>query len=268
MVADIHLRNVLVRLSSANDQLSVLQFREKFGEAETEAVVREDGRPLSSNVPARVVVPFYLGKKAQDFTSDDARRLILSDFGEAYAPATERRVGRECNTPLASRAPEALFEPDAPLSLPSDIWSLGTAIWEILGMKFIFSQSEPADEVVAQQIDVLGSQHFPSCWKKQWERSSNDQEAATPGRALLPLRPTGDRERWPPLEEAFEEFVQKYRRKRAEMVGVFEEDETRAILALMRSMLRFSPQDRFSIDEVLGSEWMVKWALPALDLKA
>lgn len=212
-------------------------------------------------------MPLYLGKKAQDFTLDDARRLVLSDFGEAYAPATERRIGRECNTPLAKRAPEALFEPDAPLSLPSDIWSLGTAIWEILGMKFIFSESETADEIIAQQIDVLGSQHFPSCWQKQWERSRNEKEAATAGRWLLPLRLTAERERRPPLEEAFEEFVQKYRRKRAEVVGAFDDDETRAIVALMRSMLRFSPQDRVSIDEVLGSEWMVKWALPALDLK-
>lgn len=134
-------------------------------------------------------------------------------------------------------------------------------------MKFIFSESETVDEIVAQQIDVLGSHHFPSCWQKQWERPRNDQEAATADRGLLPLRPTAERERWPPLEEAFEEFVQKYRRKRAETVGVFDDDETRAILALMRSMLRFSPQDRVSIDEVLGSEWMVKWALPALDLK-
>ncbi|KAG8417512.1 hypothetical protein J3458_005011 [Metarhizium acridum] len=70
------------------------------------------------------------------------------------------RLGKDCHTPVAMRAPEALFEPDAPLSYPWDIWSLGTAIWEILGMKFIFSESETDDEIVAQQIDVLGDRHF------------------------------------------------------------------------------------------------------------
>ncbi|CAJ2506664.1 Uu.00g078500.m01.CDS01 [Anthostomella pinea] len=67
---------------------------------------------------------------------------------------------------MAKRAPEALFEPNAPLSYPSDVWSLGTAFWEILGMKFIFSEDETTDQLVAQQIDVLGSYEFPLDWQK------------------------------------------------------------------------------------------------------
>jgi hypothetical protein len=43
---------------------------------------------------------------------------------------------------LAKKALEAFFEPDAPLSYPSDIWSFGTVIWKILGMKAIFSELE------------------------------------------------------------------------------------------------------------------------------
>jgi serine/threonine-protein kinase SRPK3 len=133
---------VLVRLPSTFEELSVEEFREKFGEPEMVPIARVDEKPLILNVPARAAVPLYLGKTAQEFTLDDARGLILSDFGEAFSPATERRLGRDCNIPLAKRAPEAFFEPDEPLSYPSDIWSLGTAIWEILGMKFIFSESE------------------------------------------------------------------------------------------------------------------------------
>jgi serine/threonine-protein kinase SRPK3 len=58
--------------------------------------------------------------------------------------------------------------------------------------------------------------------------------------------------------------VQKYRRKR-EAAGTFEEEETQAILELMRGMLRFRPEERLTIDEVLRSKWMVNWALPQLD---
>jgi serine/threonine protein kinase len=204
------------------------------------------------------VEPLYLGKKAQDFTLADAQGLILSDFGEAFCPATERRLGRECNTPLAKKAPEAVFEPDSPLSFSSDIWSLGTAIWEILGMKFIFSEAETQDEITAQQIDVLGSANFPKNWREQWERQS---EGEKDDHRAIPRRPTGVRETWPSLENAFEEFVQKYRRKR-EAAGTFDEQETRAILDLVRGMLRFRPEERLTIHEVLKSEWMVKWALP------
>ncbi|KAF1912614.1 kinase-like domain-containing protein [Ampelomyces quisqualis] len=233
---DLHLRNLLVRLPSSFEELSIKEFREKFGEPDMVPIARVDEKPLTPNVPAQAIVPLYLGKKAQEFTLDDAHGLILSDFGEAFSSATEQRLGRHCKIPLAKRAPEAFFEPDEPLSYPSDIWSLGAAIWEILGMKFIFSESESQDEIVAEQID----------------------------NGAIPRQPTDDREIWPCLENAFEEFVQKYRRRR-EAAGKFEEKETQAILDLMRSMLKFRPKERLSIDEVLNSEWMVKWALPQLE---
>ncbi|KAG7140651.1 hypothetical protein HYQ45_002604 [Verticillium longisporum] len=98
---DIHLRNVLVKLPSTLDQLAIDQFRQKYGEPETIPVTRVDGGPLPPNIPPRAVVPLYLGKKAQEFTLSDARGLVLSDFGEAFAPGTEQRLGRDCNTPLA-----------------------------------------------------------------------------------------------------------------------------------------------------------------------
>lgn len=260
-IIDIHLRNVLVKLPSTFDELSIQGFREKYGEPETVPISRLDGKPLTSNVPAYAVEPLYLGKKAQEFTLADAQGLILSDFGEAFCPATEQRLGKECNTPVAKKAPEALFEPDALLSFPSDIWSLGTAIWEMLGMKFIFSEAETQEEIVAQQIDVLGFSNFPGTWREHWERQSEEDEE---DHKEIPRRPTGPRDAWPSLEDAFEEFVQKYRRKR-EAAGTFDERETQAILELMRGMLKFRPRERLTIDEVLKSEWMVKWAMPQLE---
>lgn len=200
-----------MKLPSTFDELSIDQFREKFGEPEKAPISRVDGKPLPPNTPSHAVVPLYLGKKAQDFTLADVQGLILSDFGEAFAPATEQRLGRDCNTPVSKKAPEALFEPNSPLSYSSDIWSLGTAIWEILGMKFIFSDSDTEDEIVAEQIDVLGYQNFPPSWKKHWEQLNTEMTDMDPG---IPRRPTGNREIWPPLEEAFEQFVQKYLRKR------------------------------------------------------
>ncbi|KAK1586094.1 LOW QUALITY PROTEIN: kinase-like domain-containing protein [Colletotrichum navitas] len=214
----------------AFNQLSIDQFRNEFGEPETVPISRLDGSPLPPNIPPRAVVPLYLGEK---FPLADAHGLVLNDFGEAFAPATEQRLGKDCNTPGAKTASEALFEPDAPLSYPSDIWSLGTAIWEILGMEFILSESETQGDIAAQQIDVLGSQHgLPSTW--------------------------------PPLDKAFDEFVQKCRKKR-EMAGVLGEEETRAILDMMRGMLKSRPEERLTVEEVLGSERMTEWVLPQLE---
>lgn len=127
-------------------------------------------------------------------------------------------------------------------------------------MKFIFSESETQDEIVAEQIDVLGYGNFPQKWRSQWERPGKEEGQ---GDSMVPREPAGDRETWPRLEDAFEEFVQKYRRKQ-EAAGAFEEKETQAILDLMRGMLKFRPKERLTIEEVLKSEWMVNWALPQL----
>jgi hypothetical protein len=107
--------------------------------------------------------------------------VLLGDFAEAFSPAQETRLGQDCHTPPAFRAPEAKFEPQTPLSYPSDIWSLATTIWEIIGMKAIFStEFVPEDEIVAQHIDVLGP--MPSKWWQRWEGRSqffDDHERPT-----------------------------------------------------------------------------------------
>ncbi|PYH97253.1 kinase-like protein [Aspergillus ellipticus CBS 707.79] len=248
---DIHLGNVLVKLPSSFDDLSIKQLYEKYGEPETVPVTRCDGEPLPSNAPAKAVVPLFLGKYAEEFSLSDARPL-LSDFGEAFSPASEVRLGKDCHTPPAFRAPEAKFESHAPLAYPSDIWSLATAIWEIVGMKAIFSTDYVhEDEIVSQQIDVLG--RIPLEWWRRWEgRPRFFDEQGCPTESYR-----GNR--WPPLQESFEVGVQKWRRK----VGdEFDENEKAAFLDLMRRMLSFRPEERPTAEEVLKSEWMVKWALP------
>ncbi|KAF4182996.1 hypothetical protein CNMCM7927_009373 [Aspergillus lentulus] len=151
---DVHLRNVLVKLPSSFDKLSIEQLYEEYGEPETVTITERHGKPLPPNVPKKAVIPLSLGKDAEEFSLSDTC-VLLGDFGEAFS-SEEFRYGKDCHTPLAVRPPEARFEPQAPLSYSADIWSLATTIWEILGMKAIFSSEfATADELVAQQIDVL-----------------------------------------------------------------------------------------------------------------
>ncbi|GKZ27064.1 hypothetical protein AbraIFM66951_004546 [Aspergillus brasiliensis] len=150
------------------------------------------------------------------------------------------------------RPPEARFEPDAPLSYSADIWSLAFAIWEIIGMQPIFSTAfATADELVSQQIDVLGP--LPSSWWMHWQERNHffdDDGHPKEGRFV-----------WPGIELAFEECAQKFRRKRG---SDFDKEEATAIIDLMRRMLVFRPEERPTVQEVLQSDWMVKWALPEL----
>ena len=43
-----------------------------------------------------------------------------------------------------------------------------------------------------------------------------------------------------------------------EKPGMYSEEETCAVLDLMREVFRFWPEERLTVDRVLGSEWMVK----------
>ncbi|KAJ6169706.1 hypothetical protein N7497_002549 [Penicillium chrysogenum] len=196
------------------------------------------------------VVPLFIWKSAEMFSLSDAHPL-LTDFGEAFPPASES-LGQDCHTPIPFRAPEAKFEFQSPLSYPSDIWSLATAIWEIVGMGAIFSTDfVDEDHIVARHIDVLGP--MPSEWWHRWHaRSRFFDEHGQPTESYR-----GNR--WPPLEESFEIGVQKWRRK---MGGKIEEDEKDVFLDLMRRMLSYRPENRATAEEVLMSDWMVKWALP------
>ncbi|RHZ59771.1 hypothetical protein CDV55_105607 [Aspergillus turcosus] len=222
---DVHLRNVLVKLPSGFDQLSIEQLYEEYGQPETVTITERDGKPLPPNVLEKAVIPLYLGKNAEE---------IL--------PIRH----------MPGRPPEARFEPEAPLSYSADIWSLATTIWDILGMKAIFSSDfATVDEMVAQQIDVLGAMPLSwfTCWEKRGQFFDDDG------------RPVEGRHVWPSIDKAFEEGVQKYRRKSGR-VDEFDREEMAAILDLMRRMLAFRPEERPTAEEVLKSEWMVKWVLP------
>lgn len=243
---------MLVKLPSNLDNLSIKQFYDRYGNPEAIPVTERNGKPLPPNVPEKAVLPLYLGKDAEEFSLSDAQ-VLLSDLGESFSLQDARR-GEDCHTPLAMRPPEAQFEPQSRLSCAADIWSLAVAIWEMIGMKALFSNDfMTADEMVAQHIDVPGP--MPLSWWNSWEERSQFFDEN--------VRPIESRQMDVdfPIEEAFEEYVQKYRRK-SEKVRAFGEEETAAILDLMRRMLAFRPEERPTVEEVLKSEWMVKCVLP------
>ncbi|KAH6919211.1 kinase domain-containing protein [Coprinopsis sp. MPI-PUGE-AT-0042] len=238
---DIHLHNVLIALPASFNNLSIEQFRKQYGGPAVVDVSRYDGQELPPNVPAKAVLPPFIGGKAHTMLLPEAR-LILNDFGESYAPAKEIRLGQDCHTPHPFRPPEAHCEPDKPLSYSADIWSLAIVIWDILGMQPVITPYVlDSEDVIVQYADALGP--LPQKWWDAWEERSQFFDDGG-----LPT----EREVWPPLDQ------------RERKMGEFGKDETAAILKLMRRMLALRPEERPTVEEVLNSEWMVKWALPDL----
>ncbi|KAK7423315.1 hypothetical protein QQX98_001106 [Neonectria punicea] len=154
---DLHLGNLILRLPSSLNNLSVEQLYAKFGAPEPEPVVRLDGKvtSLASGVPSHAIPPVWLGVASDEIILDEAK-LLLSDFGVAFRPLDKDRF--ESYTPLVIRPPEAHFEPTIPLSYASDIWSLGCTIFELLAHRSLIDGIlTPQDEITAQQVHLQGS---------------------------------------------------------------------------------------------------------------
>ncbi|RDA86574.1 hypothetical protein CP532_5980 [Ophiocordyceps camponoti-leonardi (nom. inval.)] len=258
---DIHLRNMLIRARSNFDQLSSKQFSEKFGKPEIYPVERMDGTTLRPGVPSTIVIPCATGgKSSEELILSDAF-IVLNDFGEAFIPESQSRLGVDCHTPPDYRPPDTYLQPDVPLSFSADIWSLALAFWDLLGMEVMFeSDFGSLDSIVAQVVDTLGP--LPDGLWEKWERKKRIEYFNDDG------TPTAGRDISSKLEQRFEEAVQEYRREeywRKHNLGEVGIEETGVFLDLMRRMLKVQPEERITIDEVLQSEWMTKWAKPEYD---
>ncbi|KAJ0162164.1 Serine/threonine-protein kinase SRPK [Colletotrichum tanaceti] len=247
---DLHLGNLLLQLPSSLDTLSIQQLYARYGEPEKEPVIRLDTQAPSTDpgVPSYAVPSVWLGVPSHQVTLADAK-LILGDFGVAFRPADKSRS--ESYTPLDLRPPEAFFEPGTPLTLASDVWSLGCVLFELVAHRSLVDGFlAPRDEITAQQVELQGP--MPPEWWGKWEERPRWYDDAG--------RPLSDASDIWPWGRRFEQWVQSPRRSRGmETMG---EDERDALLKLLGRMLAWRPGARPSVLEVLEADWMTRWALP------
>ncbi|KAF7128234.1 hypothetical protein CNMCM5793_002776 [Aspergillus hiratsukae] len=223
---DLHLGNILIQFPGVIDHFSTSELYERFGEPESEAVVRLDGKPLLDGVPARVFIP---------------AQILLED------PSSPPTTGGQILGPA--------------LSFPSDIWTLACTVWEIFGQRPLFEAFFPsADRVTAEQVEVL-SILPPEWWRTlgrrlEWfnEEGEMDLKSGT-SRGNNGVRRT--------LDKRFEYCIQEPRAEAG--LETAAEEERRAFERMLRSMLAFRPEERATAQQVLHSEWMKGWGLPALE---
>lgn len=102
---DLHRGNILLQPSRGLDQLSIIKLYELYGEPVLEPVNRFDGQKLPPGVPQHGILPVWLGEASENVTLPEAR-ILLSDFGETFSPAQEKKF--ESHTPLLIRPPRRL----------------------------------------------------------------------------------------------------------------------------------------------------------------
>ena len=206
-----------------------------------------DGAPLSPEVPSYTVMPADL-VIASDEISDP--RIMISDFGEAWLSNTETRD--ELQTPVLYIPPEATFAKDS-IDKPADVWTLGCSVYEILGERPLFEGFMPdRDDIIAEMVSALGL--LPQQWWSAWQARGDffhedgtwrtDMERAHDSKSrplLLRIQRMG-------------------RQKDAE----FTVDEAASLEKMLGAMLLYDPSKRATTRDVIQSEWMSKWGLPAL----
>ncbi|KAK2737609.1 hypothetical protein FQN55_000965 [Onygenales sp. PD_40] len=234
------------------DRLSPGELYRKYGHPNIEPFVRLDGKPLSNGVPTHGVVPIWLGRESELVTPSEAK-IFINDFGESFLPAISQR--RYSNTPAILAPPETFFSLDEPLSFPSDIWSLACTVWDIMGQRALFEGFNPSsDWMIKEHVDTLGK--LPCDWWQKWDARerwfTNDAERISRGAGR-------------PFVGRFVDSIQEPRRGSA-MEDIGEAEKT-ALLNMLRGMLAYRPDERLTATETIESEWMVRWALPALDGK-
>ncbi|GIK05836.1 hypothetical protein Aspvir_009950 [Aspergillus viridinutans] len=254
---DLHLGNILIQFPGVIDRLSTSELYERFGEPESEAVVRLDGKPLLDGVPAHVFIPGWFGVPSDEIVLGD-EKIILSDFGESFNPDKELRFSSK-TLPLL-QPPEARFS-DEPLSFAADIWTLACTIWEIFGQRPLFEAFFPtADRVTMEQVEILGI--LPPEWWRKWSRRlewfNEDGEMD-----LKPETSGGHDGVRRTLDKRFDYCIQEPRDEAG--LEIVTEEERRAFEGMLRSMLAFRPEERATAQQVLHSEWMKGWGIPALE---
>uniref|UniRef100_A0A1Y1N9S4 Protein kinase domain-containing protein n=1 Tax=Photinus pyralis TaxID=7054 RepID=A0A1Y1N9S4_PHOPY len=116
-------------------------------------------------------------------------------------------------------------------------------------MQALFSSAFYSDaKVMCQIVDTLGP--LPPDWFEKWEDRGDFFDAKG--------KPKPGRHVWPKIQGAFEERVQQFRRD--DNMGEYCKEETAAILDMMVQMLRYRPEQRPTVQQVLQSDWMVNWA--------
>ncbi|KAL8824482.1 MAG: hypothetical protein Q9170_008140 [Blastenia crenularia] len=241
---DLHTNNVLLQLPNI-DKLSTDELYQRYYTTVQQSVTRIDGNPLDNTVPPYTVVPMRTAIACEDVT--DAN-ILIADFGEAYLANNESRP--RLNTPVLLCPPEALLGKGI-IGMPADIWTLACTLFEVLGKSTLFEAfgGDP-DTVVKEMVSALGKPDEP--WWSAWQ--NRDKFFREDG-SWVPS-PRGYERK----SRALEERIAKTRRKGED----FDEAEKDALVKMMAGMLKWAPEDRVKIEDVLSSEWMERYGKPAI----
>ncbi|TQV94331.1 hypothetical protein V2A60_002633 [Cordyceps javanica] len=179
--------------------------------------------------------------------------MIISDYGTSFMLDAERSP--ELHTPPLFLPPEDFFH--EPITLAADIWTLGVSLYEVLGERCLFETfSGDRDDIMADIISTLGRP--PSRWWDQWE---NRNEFFNPDGSWIRNIQRIYTPVFRPLHQRMWDMGRGMTPETCEWD--VQGGEMQALEKLLRDMLAFEPSQRPTAEQLMRSEYMVRWAIPA-----
>ncbi|KAJ3781178.1 kinase-like domain-containing protein [Lentinula aff. detonsa] len=225
----------------------------------TETVRTRSGAPVGPHAPAELVAPI------ENSTLTDSSLLqetvVIIDFGQSYAIA-DSPSNHQSGTVVHYESPEARFERRA--EVEADVWSLGCAIFKIRAGFPLFEPFLGSDvDILRQTVETLGK--LPSPWWDSFEERTAwfDDQSGEP-------KSLEEQERAGSLMKAVRSSI----REKLRTVGVdddlsygdegpmmekcgtrMREEEVELLVDLLEKMLKYRPQERIGVGEVLEHPW-------------
>ena len=244
------MRNFLLRIPDF-DALTTDELYKRFGEPYEVPIRRVDGNPSGPHAPPHAIYPMALSMPANEVGNPE---IIISDYGTSFI--ISQTTSPTLYTP-ALYTPEDLF--NEPIIQPNaaDIWTLGVNLYEVLGERPLFETfAWDRDDIIGEMINTLGQP--PARWWSSWVNRSEFFEKD--GSWVADFRRIST-----PVFRRLRQRLWDMGRGETEQTCEWDVagGELRAMEDLLRAMMTFEPAERPTADQLLRSEYMVKWALPA-----
>ncbi|KAK4040217.1 protein kinase dsk1 [Parachaetomium inaequale] len=253
---DLHIHNFLIYGRNI-DHLSPDELYTRYA-FNTAPVRRVDGAPPEPHAPPYAVYSMPIETPANELADPTIK---ISDYGTSFVTTTtDNNPPPELCTPTLYLPPEVLFSDDRTVIMPlaADIWTFGVNLYEVLGERTLFETFTcDRDDILADVISTLGlpPQRWWDTWANCGEFFEEDSEWRKGGisRVYDPV--------WRPLRQRMWDMGRGETPERCEWD--VRGGEMRALEELFRGVLAWEPKERWTAEDLVRSEYMVKWALPA-----
>ena len=179
--------------------------------------------------------------------------IKISDYGTSFTVSTD--VSPRLHTPALYLPPEDFF--GEPITQAADIWTLGVSLYEVLGERALFEIfGWDRDDIMADMVSTLGPP--PTRW---WDNWKNREEFFEPGGSWVSNMKRVYTPVFRPLHQRMWDMGRGETHETCQWD--VERGEMRALEDLLRGMVAFEPAERMTAEQLMSSEYMMKWAMPA-----